>query len=142
MPMVKEYNLEFKGYYREVNKTSLPEQAGVYCVYTCKYNPTEKSVENLFLIYIGESENINERHKDENHEHYKDFKSYLESGETLCYSYALVPNDEDRKRCEAALIYEMQPPINEQSTETFNYPKTHITTSGRNSKLVKDFIVE
>lgn len=139
---MKDYELNFDGYYREVNKSGLPEKAGVYCVYTCKYNPVEKNLRDLFLIYIGESENINERHKDNSHEHYEDFKLYLENGETLCYSYTLIPNEEDRKRCEAALIYEMQPPINEQGTDGFNYSPTHIVTSGCNSGLENDFIVE
>lgn len=136
------YTLNFHGYFRECKKSSLPEKAGIYCVYTCKYNKRENTVSDLFLLYIGESENINERHKDNKHEHYEDFCSYLDADETLCYSYALVQNEVDRKRCESALIYEIQPPINEQSTETFNYPKTHITTSGKNFGLDADFIVE
>lgn len=139
---MKNYDLDFHGYYRECNKSSLPAKAGIYCVYTCKYNKKENSVSALFLLYIGESESIYDRHKDNKHEHYDDFCSYLSDGETLCYSYVLVQNETDRKRCEAALIYEMQLPINEQSTETFNYPKPHITTSGKNLGLDADFIVE
>lgn len=139
---MKEYKLDFKVCYIEKNKSFLPKEAGIYCVYTCKYNEVKNSVSDLFLIYIGESENIYERHRDNSHEHYEDFESYLGEGETLCYSFALVPNENDRKRCEAALIYEMQPPINEQSTESFSYPKTHIIiTDGENFGLNEDFTV-
>ena len=135
-----EYILNFDGYYIERNKSSLPKEAGIYCVYTCKYNKKENSVSDLFLLYIGESENIYDRHKDNNHEHYDDFCSYLSEGETLCYSYALVSGDE-RMQCEAALIYKMQPPINTQNKDEFLYEKTHLKTSGSNSGLSKDFIV-
>lgn len=138
---MKNYNLDFHGFFRECNKSGLPEKAGIYCVYTCKYNKKENKVSDLFLLYIGESENINERHKDNKHEHYDDFCSYLSDGETLCYSYALVSDDDDRLRCEAALIYEMQPPVNTQNKDEFLYSKTHIKTSGDNECLSGDFFV-
>lgn len=136
-----EYNLKFGGYYRDCNKSGLPEKTGIYCVYKCKYNHKEKTLYDLSLLYIGESENINERHKENKHEHYDDFCSYLGNNETLCYSYALVSDDGDRMQCEAALIYKMQPPINTQNKDEFLYEKTHIITSGCNSRLSKDFIV-
>ena len=104
-------------------------------------NTTSRMLEQLNLIYIGESENIYDRHKDNKHEHYKDFCKALSAGETLCYSYALVSDDGDRMQCEAALIYKMQPPINTQNKDGFLYEKTHIITSGCNSGLSKDFIV-
>ena len=75
------YDLDFHGYYRECNKSSLPAKAGIYCVYTCKYNTTLRKLEQLNLIYIGESENIYDRHKDNKHEHYKDFCKALSVGE-------------------------------------------------------------
>lgn len=138
---VDEYILNFDGYYIEHNKSSLPKRAGIYCVYKCKYNKKENAVSDLFLLYIGESENINERHNENKHEHYDDFCSYLSDGEILCYSYALVSDDDERMQCEAALIYKMQPPINTQNKDDFLYEKTHIKTSGSNSGLSKDFIV-
>ncbi len=140
---MKTYNLEFKGFYLDCRKnTALPQDLGIYCVYSCKYNKGKNTVGNLKLLYIGESENINKRHKDNAHEHYEDFLNYLDEDETLCYSYVLIGNEDDRKRCEAALIYEMQPPINEHGTDGFNYSPTHIVTSGCNSGLENDFIVE
>ncbi len=138
---MKTYNLDFKGFYLDCDKNSLPKDAGIYCVYSCKYNKKTDIVCNLVLLYIGESENINERHKDNNHEHYKDFCKALSAGETLCYSYALVSDDNDRLRCESALIYKMKPPINTQNKDEFLYKKTHIKTSGSSSGLAKDFTV-
>ena len=138
---MKNYDLDFHDYYRECNKSSLPAKAGIYCVYTCKYNTTSRKLEQLNLIYIGESENIYDRHKDNIHEHYKDFCKALSAGETLCYSYALVSDDNDRLRCESALIYKMKPPINTQNKDEFLYKKTHIKTSGSSSGLAKDFTV-
>lgn len=135
------YNLDFKGFYLDCDKNSLPKDAGIYCVYSCKYNKKTDRVCNLVLLYIGESENINERHKDNNHEHYEDFLSYLDDDETLCYSYSLIRNEDDRKRCEAALIYKMQPPINSKCKDSFDYQTTKIVTSGNNSKLCNSFIL-
>ena len=138
---MKTYNLDFKGFYLDCDKNSLPKGAWIYCVYSCKYNKKTDRVCNLVLLYIGESENINERHKDNNHEHYEDFLSYLDDDETLCYSYSLIRNEDDRKICEAALIYEMNPPVNEQSTVSYNYPETQLIISGKTNCLTEDFTV-
>lgn len=139
---MKTYNLEFKGFYLDCRKnTALPQDSGIYCVYSCKYNKGKNTVGNLKLLYIGESENINKRHKDNAHEHYEDFLNYLDEDETLCYSYVLIGNEDDRKRCEAALIYEMNPPINEQSTVSYSYPETHLIISGKTNCLTENFTI-
>ena len=51
---MKNYNLDFHGFFRECNKSGLPEKDGIYCVYTCKYNKKEDKVSDLFLLYIGD----------------------------------------------------------------------------------------
>ena len=51
----KTFNQIFDGYWREQNKSGLPKSSGVYCVYECTYNKTEKTIEIHKLIYIGES---------------------------------------------------------------------------------------
>ena len=139
---MKTYNLEFKGFYLDCRKnTALPQDSGIYCVYSCEYNKGKNTVGNLKLLYIGESDNINKRHKDNAHEHYEDFLNYLDKDETLCYSYVLIGNEDDRKRCEAALIYEMNPPINEQSTVSYSYPETHLIISGKTNCLTENFTI-
>ncbi len=134
--MAKTFDLKFDGYYRDINKASLPSCSGIYCVYTCSYDPSEKMVSLKKLIYIGQAEDINKRLS--NHEKYEDWKSYLKSGETLCYNYTSVSiNDLDR--CENALIYKHQPIENTQCKKEFNYLQTTLNITGRSKFLNSSF---
>lgn len=135
---MKQISLEFNGYWREVNKSGVPAQSGVYCVYACTYNQTEGTVSIRELMYIGESENVQKRLS--NHEKLSKWESRLRSGETLCYSFAGVGNV-DRVRAEAALIYHHRPPCNTEYVNYFPYPETTIRTSGRNYLLKSEFTV-
>ena len=139
---MKIFPLEVKGYRREERKDGLPKKAGIYCVFTCNVTEEDK-LSTLKLIYIGESDNIYSRHNEKKHEHYDDFCLYKRKNkaDTLCYSYILIEEEDDRKRCEAAMIYKMQPPINLQNTIEFNYPPTHIKLSGKIIDLETDFVV-
>ena len=40
---MKTITLKFNGYWREVNKGGVPNQSGIYCVYSCIYNASEKN---------------------------------------------------------------------------------------------------
>ena len=55
------YKIEFEGYWREVNKTSIPAKSGIYCVYSCVHNVAEKNITINKLIYIGESADVKGR---------------------------------------------------------------------------------
>jgi len=48
------FSIEFDGYWRERNKGGIPKESGVYCVYSCVHNVSEKTVSIKKLIYIGE----------------------------------------------------------------------------------------
>lgn len=54
------------------------------------------------LLYIGESENVNDRVK--NHEKLDDWKKLVHSSNELCFSYGEV-NSTYRNCVEAALIF-------------------------------------
>ena len=136
---MKTIELEFKGYYREVNKDSIASVSGVYCVYSCVYNKEEKNVTIKKLLYIGESDNVHDRIA--NHDRLDDWLDSLSSGQTLCYSYAKASSD-DRERAEAALIFKIQPPFNTEHTKEFIYEDTEIKTSGRNYLLPESFTVK
>ena len=135
---MKEIELAFEGYWGEKDKTSIPEKSGIYCVYACFISfgggvglPRE-------LIYIGESENVNDRIA--KHERLNNWKERLDSGEMLCYSFAPVASV-DREIAEAALIFYHQPPCNEEYTDSFPFQDTTITTSGKNDSLSLKFSV-
>lgn len=66
----KTFNQEFEGYRRELNKSGLPTESGVYVVQSCTYNKETKKVSLQKLIYIGKADNINDRVN--NHEKLED----------------------------------------------------------------------
>jgi hypothetical protein len=126
--MAKTIELVFDGYYKTkqlpLNKH---ECSGIYTVYTGE-STGEKSCILRKLLYIGESENVATRPGKE-HENYEDWKTQLESGEILYYSFAEV-DSRYRERAEAALIYHNKPICNGQGKKSFKYQETTITTSG------------
>lgn len=136
---MKTITLNFEGYWREVNKSGVPDESGVYCVYACTYNTTEGTVSLRKILYIGESENVKDRIS--NHEKLTDWKKLLNSGETLCYSFAEV-NKTDRVRAEAALIHHHKPPCNTEYVSSFPFADTTIITKGRNACLSAEFTVK
>lgn len=137
--MAKNFNLDFEGYWREKNKSGIPDKSGLYCVYTCTYNKPEKTVSIHNLLYIGQSESVMSRLS--NHEKFDMWNAELKSGETLCYSYTSVPLA-DLDRCEAALIYKHKPKINTEYVNNFPFLKTTIQLTGKTKNLHSSFTVE
>ena len=132
------FNQSFYGYWREPNKGSIPKISGVYCVYECTFNEAEKNVTLHKLIYIGESEDVNERIS--NHEKHKDWEKHVRKGNQLCYNYTEV-DSVHRERVEAAFINSHEPPENTGYRDNFPFDKTSINTSGRAALLKKTFTV-
>jgi len=132
------YSIEFDGYWREKNKGSVPSKSGIYCVYSCVHNVTEKNITIKKLIYIGESENVDQRI--DGHEKLPDWKNHLNSGEVLCYSFGGV-SSANRDRCEAAMIYKHKPPENSEYANSFPFDKTTMNLSGKTAKLTTNFTV-
>lgn len=107
---MKDYILNFEGYWRDCNKGGLPTYKGVYLVYRCNYNVQNDTVNLIEIIYIGQAENIHDRHI--RHEKEQIFKSQLQEGEELCFSCAKVEQDLDL--VENALIFAQKPSLNEK----------------------------
>lgn len=138
---MKIIQLKFEGFY-PLNRVieSIYERyevSGVYCVYAGRKLPVGR-LRLRKLLYIGESDNVSQRFQ--NHEKILDWQSWLSKGEQLYISVAQVPSS-DRKRAEAACIYEMHPPCNNQGKTSFEYPKTRIIISGKTRFLDKKFDV-
>ncbi len=134
----KSFNQEFKGYWREVNKSSVPVYSGVYVVQSCTYNKKEGTVLLKKLIYIGKANNINERIKD--HEKLDDWKRELKFDEELCYSTTEISTLYN-ERVEAALINSNQPIVNTEYKDSFPFDTTHINSSGSYSTLKENITV-
>lgn len=122
---------------REPNKSGIPSKSGIYCVYECTHNVQEKTVTIHKLIYIGESENVNQRIA--NHEKKKDWEKHVRQGDELCYSFSPV-DSYYRVRVEAAFIYRHQPPVNTEYKGDFPFDKTIVKSEGQIT-LLKDFFV-
>ncbi|EPG6461407.1 GIY-YIG nuclease family protein [Citrobacter braakii] len=137
----KTINLQFDGYWREANKSGVPDQSGIYCVYACKAvtNGSKTTLEIRKLIYIGESSNV--RSRVATHDRLGDWNEHLMVGETLCYSVATITGKDDRVRAEAALINKMTPPANSEYTGEFPYNETTVNCSGETSHLLSTLTV-
>ena len=132
------YELKFDGYWREPKKNSTPNVSGIYCVYSCIHNQTEKTVTLKKLIYIGESSDVRDRLA--SHEKLSLWEKHLNNNEVLCYSVAKIQST-DRLRCEAALINKHTPPENNEYSDAFPFDETRITLSGKINKLINTFTV-
>lgn len=136
----KTYDLNFKGYRREVNWKGLPAISGVYCVYACRYNAKTKKVSIRQLLYIGESRNVRERVPEEPKKRRDVWAKLLREGEELCVSRAKV-GSANRVRVEAALINFHKPPCNDEYVDSFPFDETTVTTNGDTAELSREFTV-
>lgn len=134
----KTFNQEFKGYRLESGLNSLTTDSGVYGVYRCIYDKDANTVSLKQLIYIGKANDLNDRLN--NHGDKDDWKSYLKTGEVLCFNYSLV-NTSYNERVEAALINSNQPPENIEYRNSFPFEKTTVICSGKNEFIKKVNIV-
>jgi excinuclease UvrABC nuclease subunit len=133
------FQIEFDGYWRDINKSNIPNKPGIYCVYECTYNKENSTVAIHKLIYIGESENINLRIA--SHERLEDWKKTIKPENQICYSVAIVENSEDRKKIESALIFKHEPEQNMNYVNQFPFGKIKIISSGKTALLNTDFSI-
>lgn len=137
--MAKKISLDFSGYWREVNKASVPAKAGVYLVYVCRHNQEQKTVTLSKLIYIGEASDVRDRIAD--HELWPQWRRQVPKGSQICFSFAAVTSP-DRQRAEAALIYHHKPACNDQYTHSFPFAETTVESTGRCALLSSPITVQ
>lgn len=132
------FKVDFEGYWRERNISSVPSNSGVYCVYECSYNSENDTVSIHRLIYIGEARDARDRIQ--NHEKWNDWKRYVGSGNELCFSHGYVES-ENRERVEAAFIFKHKPPANDEYKNEFPFDTTTINAIGKTALLHTNFTV-
>lgn len=135
---VHDYTLDFQGYWLDRNKSGLPAESGIYCVYAASYNPAQDTVSLQKLLYIGKAVNVRTRHAD--HEGLPSWERKLCAGQILCYSFAPLAK-RSLMICEAALIYKNKPICNDIGKDSFLHEGTHVVTRGRNALLETEFTV-
>ncbi len=129
----------FDGFWREPHKAWITPCAGIYCVYACTYLSDIQKVRLDTLLYIGQSENVNERISA--HEKLPLWKAWLQPSQELCYSVAEVRQSSVRDMCEAALVYETQPPCNDVLKDHYGKNDAKLSLSGAIGLLPPSFVV-
>ena len=123
--------LTFAGYW-PITSAEIAPWPGIYCVYATVMNTTS------YLLYIGESINVGQRVY--SHERVQQWVNAA-NGHPLCYSSSMITLESERKRIEAAMIYQHKPPCNSDYKLSFPYPTTSIVTAGMNANLEYYFTV-
>jgi len=136
----KAFSLDFDGYWREPNVSSLPAKSGIYCVYACTHDQTAKKVTLKWLLYIGEAANMQDRVS--NHEGWDDWKKKLQTDQVICVSAAVIAGESDRQRAEAAMIFKHKPPCNTEYVNEFPFDTTSIAATGKTILLNTSFTVQ
>jgi hypothetical protein len=129
----KLYFLNFEGYWRENEISTIPKISGVYCVYACTYNPESNSVSLRSLLYIGGADDVCDSIAKT--EKLPEWRKHLQQGEELCFNMAAVDPPEI-PRVQAGLVFHHKPNENSEYIDSFPFePTTVIKTSGRNHSL-------
>lgn len=134
----KTISIKFDGYWLDRNKGGIPQQSGVYCVYECTFNVQANTVDIHKLIYVGESDNVNDRIA--NHEKYDNWLKHVRQGNELCFSFGGIGST-DRDRAEAAIIFKHKPPENDEYTDSFPFDTTTMSLSDKVALLNTYFTV-
>lgn len=127
------HRLVFDGYWRDINKASVPARPGLYCVYTCTYNTSARTVSLHRLLYIGQAKDINGRLM--SHEKLPLWKRYLGYGQQLCYATCEIASANERDICESALIKHHKPPCNTEYSDNYPHLTADYELSGRTGLL-------
>ncbi|MCF0220111.1 MAG: GIY-YIG nuclease family protein [Muribaculaceae bacterium] len=108
--MMKTYNIEFQGYWRDANKDGIPSESGVYLVYRSRYNNETNTIGLIEIIYIGQSNDVHDRIV--NHDQRKSFEETLKAGEELAFAIAPIL-EEELDIVEQSLIFAQKPELND-----------------------------
>ncbi len=132
------YFLDFRGYWRNLDRDAIPHLPGVFCVYRGKWDLGARKFLPIELLFVGESPNV--QHALRRHADRPNWEARLQAGEELGYSYA--PIIVGRPQAAAALIFRHKPTDNSrQHKYLFAYPPTAVTLFGRHACLDMSFCV-
>ena len=134
----KTFQINLTGYWQEENKSDIPHQSGIYCVYSGIYNRDLNQSSPSKLIYVGAAKNVNKEIS--THKELWEWKRYVEEGEQLCYTFGAV-DPADLQRCADAIIFINKPPANSGTSDKFQFEDTTITLSGEIPFLRASFLV-
>lgn len=136
--------LNFKGYFSDNDE--IPTTNGVYAAFA----EDQDSHNKYRLLYIGrayETNNLKKRigeHIRYDHNSEKWLEHYDPETESIFYSYAEINDDSIIPDIERALIYENQPPINDQDIENNNIEcdRVSLRCNGDKGTLLSGFVLD
>jgi len=134
---MRNYRLNYEGYWREENFNSVPTSSGLYTFMECTHNKTNNTVSLLKILYIGKADDL--RSRITGHEKLDEMRKSIRTGNELCVNIAAVNQDIDR--IENAQIFHHKPPFNQNLKDSFNYDTTAILNCGNYSLLNQSFTV-
>jgi hypothetical protein len=137
--LVGSYALGFEGYWREPAISGIPAASGIYGVYACTFDARAGTVSLWRLLYLGEAANVRDRVQ--GHEKWPEWRRQLHTGQELCLNAAVIYGDNDRRRAEAGMIRQHQPPCNSAYRDSFPFDTTTVTTTGANALMHAVFTV-
>lgn len=131
-------DLIFEGYFVH-NDEKIPRKRGIYCIYKVEISGNEKDIE---LVYIGQAQrgekgDLRTRIADHGRTDFKDVFHYRGTKRLpkiiYFYSYADLSSRSEHEIdvAEAALIFKLQPPKNDDFKEEYNKDDVKIFLSGK-----------
>ncbi|MDP4149343.1 MAG: GIY-YIG nuclease family protein [Bacteroidota bacterium] len=130
------YKIHIEGYWRDKNKNGIPDYAGIYFVYTSKYNDSNDTVTLIKPVYVGESENVKEGIIQNVSFAY--WRSFLAPGEELCFSVAEMASS-GRTAVRAAIVFELKPAANTEFKDSQWQTGFEVLITGR-TRLLPDHL--
>lgn len=125
----------------DFDKSKLPHNQGIYCIYKCKpwtlltmTFPDQKKIR-----YIGQAKDLYNRLA--GHEKVEECQKELEDGEELYFTWALISDEKTLNVAEAALIHHFRPFHNSDFKDHFPFANTHVTVSDSVGTLNGSFCV-
>ncbi|WP_346798573.1 hypothetical protein R5M92_05935 [Halomonas sp. Bachu 37] len=130
---------EMLGYFTEDDLQDIPDDSGVYCVFSAAEDTSSGEMDVKSLLFIGHHRNL--RHAIMHHEDKAKWRDRLKEGEELWFSAALC-SLANCERLEAALVYAHKPPLNRRYVDTFPFDQTVVHVMGKKRLLMNPFTVE
>jgi hypothetical protein len=119
-----EATIKFSEYWAEsICESKIDCQAGIYIVFSTRYNRKDDTVSSLHRLYIGSSAHISDRIA--RHPKQKKWTDALHRGKGLFFTFADCAN-EQRERIESALIFALKPELNAEYSNFFPFGITKV----------------
>ncbi len=127
------HTIEVDGYYRDCRRGFLPQERGIYFVFTCKCDCNKQELEVKKLIYVGCTPQQTIQERVCTHDKISEFGAACNPGEGFCYACSILHDAELRNvlMIENALIFAEQPLLNTMGKENYSHADIEIELKGK-----------